>query len=434
MASIGFIGVGKLGQACAEMVAEVHNVVGYDVAPRQPENFTMVPTLKEAVLGQDIVFVAVQTPHDEQYDGRAPTSHLPNKDFDYTIVKEVLREVNEVATKDQLVVLISTVLPGTVRQQLIELLPNTRFVYNPYLIAMGTVKWDMVNPEMVMVGTEDGSETGDAKELIDFYKTIMQNDPRYIVGTWDEVECIKVFYNTFISAKVSLVNMIQDVAEKQGNINAELVCDALATSDRRIMGPGYMKPGMGDGGACHPRDNIALRYMAEQLGLGYDLFDAVMLSREVQAKNMAKSLLELASDDNLPVVIVGKAYKPLVEYTAGSANMLVGHYVEELGGDLYYYDEVVGETPPQSVLDAPAVYLLGHNPQVTYGEQLDFVSEWYGDHRVTGADEALTVATGNGTSLKFAPGSTVVDPWRKTPAIDGVRIVHYGNTRRESLR
>ena len=43
--------------------------------------------------------------------------------------------------------------------------------------------------------------------------------------------------------------MIQDV-EKQGNINAEVVCDALATSDRRIMGPGYMKSCMGDGGAC----------------------------------------------------------------------------------------------------------------------------------------------------------------------------------------
>ena len=130
---------------------------------------------------------------------------------------------------------------------------------------MGTVKWDMVNPEMVMIGTSDGSETGDAKELVDFYKTIMQNEPKYVIGTWDECECIKVFYNTFISAKVSLVNMIQDVAEKQGNINAEVVCDALANSDRRIMGPGYMKPGMGDGGACHPRDNIALRWMAEEL-------------------------------------------------------------------------------------------------------------------------------------------------------------------------
>lgn len=434
MASIGFIGVGKLGQACAEMVAEVHDVVGYDVMPREPENFTMVPTLKEAVIGQDIVFVAVQTPHDPQYDGKAPTSHLPNKDFDYGLVKEVLREVNEVATQDQLIVLISTVLPGTVRRELVPLLPNTRFVYNPYLIAMGTVKWDMVNPEMVMIGTEDGSETGDAKQLIDFYKTIMQNDPRYVVGTWDECECIKVFYNTFISAKVSLVNMIQDVAEKQGNIDAELVCDALANSGRRIMGPGYMKPGMGDGGACHPRDNIALRWMAEQLDLGYDLFDAVMLSREVQAKNMAKSLIANTSGD-MPVVIVGKAYKPLVPYEAGSSSMLVGHYVEEMGTKLYYLDEVIGELPPQEVLNQPAVYLLAHNPQITYGDQLDFVKGWYsGKHRVTEADEALTVATANGTVLSFAPGSVVVDPWRKTPEIPGVRVVHYGNTRPSAPR
>ena len=436
MASVGFIGVGKLGQACAEMVAEVHDVVGYDVNPVEPENFTMSDTLEGAVIGQDIVFIAVPTPHDPQYDGKAPTSHLPNKDFDYSLVKEVLSKVNAVATKDQLVVLISTVLPGTTRRDFIDLIPNARFVYNPYLIAMGTVKWDMVNPEMVMIGTEDGSETGDALELVDFYKTIMQNEPRYIIGTWDETECIKVFYNTFISAKVSLVNMIQDVAEKQGNINAEVVCDALAFSDKRIMGPGYMKPGMGDGGACHPRDNIALRWMAEELDLGYDLFDAVMLSREVQAENMAKRLMELAGGtpyhdviiNNKPVVIVGKAYKPLVEYEAGSASMLVGHYIEEQGFDLFYYDEKTGDVPPQEVLDNPAIYLLAHNPGITYGEQLDTVPGWYGDHKVTDCDDAL-VSTGNGTELNFAPGSIVVDPWRKTPDIEGVQVIHYGNTR-----
>ena len=441
MASVGFIGVGKLGQACAEMVAEVHDVVGYDVNPVEPENFTMSNTLEGAVLGQDIVFIAVPTPHDPQYDGKAPTSHLPNKDFDYTLVKQVLSEVNAVATKDQLVVLISTVLPGTTRREFIDLIPNARFVYNPYLIAMGTVKWDMVNPEMVMIGTEDGSETGDALELVDFYKTIMQNEPRYIIGTWDETECIKVFYNTFISAKVSLVNMIQDVAEKQGNINAEVVCDALATSDRRIMGPGYMKPGMGDGGACHPRDNIALRWMAEELDLGYDLFDAVMLSREVQAENMAKRLMELAGGmayhdvtiNSMPIVVVGKAYKPLVEYEAGSASMLVGHYIEDQGYDLHYYDEKTGDIPPQEVLDNPAVYLLAHNPGVTYGDQLDTVPGWYGDHKVTDCDDAL-ISTGNGTELSFATNSIVVDPWRKTPEIDGVTVIHYGNTRKESLR
>ncbi len=442
MASIGFVGVGKLGQACAEMVAEVHQVVGYDVNPVEPENFTMVDKMEDAVKGQDIVFVAVPTPHDPQYDGKAPTSHLPNKDFDYSIVRQVLSQVNAVATKDQLVVLISTVLPGTVRREFVNLIPNARFVYNPYLIAMGTVKWDMVNPEMVMIGTEDGDESGDAKELIDFYKTIMQNEPRYIVGTWDECECIKVFYNTFISAKVSLVNMIQDVAEKQGNINAEVVCDALATSDRRIMGPGYMKPGMGDGGACHPRDNIALRWMAEELDLGYDLFDAVMESREVQAENMANKLMELAGNEHptfglvpeLPIVIVGKAYKPLVEYEAGSSSMLVGHYISKAGFDLHYYDEQTGDVPRDEILNNSAVYLLAHNPGVTYGDQLDTVPGWYDDHNVSDCDTALTVKTGNGSELNFAPGSIVVDPWRKTPAILDVRVVHYGNTRKEALR
>jgi len=437
MASIGFIGVGKLGQACAEMVAEVHQVVGYDVNPVEPENFTMVDNMEDAVKGQDIVFIAVPTPHDPQYDGKAPTSHLPNKDFDYTIVKDILEKVNAVATQEQLIVLISTVLPGTVRREFIPIITNTRFVYNPYLIAMGTVKWDMVNPEMVMIGTEDGSETGDAKELVDFYKTIMQNNPKYIIGTWDECECIKVFYNTFISAKVSLVNMIQDVAEKQGNINAEVVCDALANSDRRIMGPGYMKPGMGDGGACHPRDNIALRFMAENLNLGYDLFDAVMLSREVQAENMAIRLMDLACETHpvfglitsMPIVIVGKAYKPLVPYETGSSSMLVGHYIDKEGIDLYYYDEQTGDIPPEDVLNQPAVYLLAHNPSITYGDQLDFVPKWYGEHNVTDCDEALAVSTGNGTELTFAPGSVVVDPWRKTPNIEGVNVIHYGNTR-----
>jgi UDPglucose 6-dehydrogenase len=204
------------------------------------------------------------------------------------------------------------------------------------------------------------------------------------------------------------------------------------------MGPGYMKPGMGDGGACHPRDNIALRWMAEELDLGYDLFDAVMRSREVQAENMANCLIQNATagagqTPAMPVVIVGKAYKPMVPYDAGSSSMLVGHYVEDQC-ELYYYDEVMGEIPPEEVLNSPAVYLLAHNPEITYGEQLDFVKGWYDQHRVTGADEALTVATANGSKLSFAEGSVIIDPWRKIPEIPGCSVVHYGNTRLNALR
>ena len=395
---VAMIGCGKLGQDCAEVMAQQYMVEGYDVEPRQPENFAMKGSIAEAVKDKDIVFIAAPTPHDPRYDGSTPTAHLEPKDFDYTIVKNILQEVNQFVNKKQLVVLISTVLPGTTRRELEPLITNARFVYNPYLIAMGSVKWDMVNPEMIMIGTEDGSKTGDAKELIDFYKPMMQNNPRYVVGTWDECESIKIFYNTFISAKIGLVNMIQDVAEKQGNINVDVVTSALAYSDMRIMGPKYMTAGMGDGGACHPRDNIALRWMADHLGLGYDLFDAIMGAREVQAENLAKKLMSY----NLPIVIVGKAYKPHVPYTNGSYSLLIGHYVEKAGRTLYYKDEHTGDTPPKAL--GKAVYLLAHNPNVTYG-------------------------TDDTSKYDFPEGSIIVDPWRQCPQLEGCTVVEYGNTR-----
>lgn len=284
---IGFIGLGKLGLPCAEVIAKNHDVTGYDVVTVDTDKVEQKDTIAECVADRDIVFVAVPTPHDPDYDGKAPTAHLEPKDFDYSIVIDVLKEANKYMDDSQLLVLISTVLPGTVRREFDHLVTNTRFVYNPYLIAMGTVAWDMVNPDMVMIGTEDGEKTADANQLVNFYHTIMENNPQYHIGTWDECECIKVFYNTFISMKIGLVNMIQDVAEKQGNINVDVVTDALASSKQRLMSKAYMKAGMGDGGACHPRDNIALRYMAQNLGLEYDIFDSIMNAREVQAKNLA---------------------------------------------------------------------------------------------------------------------------------------------------
>ena len=401
---VGFIGVGKLGMACAETMASKHNVTGYDIYPVKSDKIKIATQLEDAVLGKDLVFIAVQTPHDPSYGGAEPITHLKNKDFDYTVVNEVLRQVNAVATPDQLVVLISTVLPGTTRRELKNNITNARFIYNPYLIAMGSVEWDMVNPEMVIIGTEDGSETGDAKLLTNFYNTLMENDPRYVVGTWDEAECIKVFYNTFISAKIGIVNMIQDVAVKQGNINVDVVTKALADSTMRIMGPKYMTAGMGDAGPCHPRDNIALRYLAENLDLGYDMFDTIMKAREIQAKNMARYIYD--NRGGLPVYIHGKAYKPGVAYLEGSYSLLIGYYLNQMGIVPEYIDPLTEERNPVSVRGC---ILLAHNQQITYG--------------YAGVDSEQKLY------CEFEDGSIVIDPWRKFATPKNIKVIHYGNTR-----
>ena len=402
--NVGFIGVGKLGMACAETMASKHNVTGYDIYPRTSDKIKIATNLEEAVTGKELIFIAVQTPHDPVYGGDQPITHLKNKDFDYTIVNDVLRQVNEFATPDQLVVLISTVLPGTTRRELRNNITNARFIYNPYLIAMGSVEWDMVNPEMVIIGTEDGSETGDAKLLTDFYKTIMENNPRYVVGTWDEAECIKVFYNTFISAKIGIVNMIQDVAIRQGNINVDVVTKALADSTMRIMGPKYMTAGMGDAGPCHPRDNIALRYLAEELDLGYDLFDTIMKAREQRAKNMARYIYDNRKD--LPVYIHGKAYKPDVAYLEGSYSLLVGYYLQQMDIVPTYIDPLTEPSVPASVRGC---VLLAHNTQITYG--------------YAGVNQEQKLY------CEIEDGSIVIDPWRKFTTPKNIQVIHYGNTR-----
>jgi UDPglucose 6-dehydrogenase len=404
--NIGFIGLGKLGLSCSEVMAEYYDVSGYDImSVDTTSSMTIKKSLAEAVINKDLIFVAVPTPHDTEYDGSKPISNLPSKDFDYSIVQSVLTEINQYVNKKQLVVLISTVLPGTVRLHLEPCISNARFIYNPYLIAMGSVKWDMVNPECLIIGTEDGSRTGDAQLLIDFYKPMMKNDPKINVGTWDEAESIKIFYNTFISAKIGLVNMIQDVAEKNGNINVDVVTDALKAATQRITGPRYLTAGMGDAGACHPRDNIALRYLAERLDLGYDLFHAIMHSRDQQAKNMALKLVSLSKKYNLPIVIHGRAYKPYVSYTVGSYSELVGHFVEQSGLKVAYADPLTGDT-----WAGQAVILMAHNPAITY------------------ADTGVDIKPAN-FYFYIESGSVILDPWRTIKDLENCTIIHYGNTR-----
>ena len=398
---IGIIGVGRLGQDCAEVIAENgHEVSGYDINPFKSDSITRVDTIEELVKDKEYVFVAVPTPHDPAYDGSTPSMHLEPKDFDYTIAKSVISEANTYMNDKQSIILISTVMPGTIRNQLIPLVTNTKFVYNPYLIAMGTIRWDMVNPEMIMIGTEDGSKTGLANDLSFFYISFMENNPRTIIGTWEEVETMKIFYNTFITTKVVLTNMIMDVALKIGNINVDVVTDALQNCNKRITGPQYMTAGMPDGGSCHPRDNIAMRWLAQEYDLGYDLFNSVMLAREVQAKNMADVIVLHAKAHNMKCIIVGKAYKADVEYIQGSGSILVGHYVTEEGVELHYYDT---HTDNYYQSDVPSVYLLAHN----FGK----ISE-----------------QNTTNSVRIPDGSIVIDPWRQYEN-ENCTVIHFGNTR-----
>ena len=377
---IGFIGLGKLGMPCAEAIAKRgFDVSGYDIVNKNSSHIEIRESIEDVCRDRDIVFVATPTPHEDGYDGRAPTSHLPVKDFNYDAVKKVLTTCNKHMGITQTLVLISTVLPGTCRRELQPLVTNTKLMYNPYLIAMGTVAYDMVNPEMIMIGSKNGLKGKNCKirsELLEsFYNQVCENMPRVEIGTFEEAESMKIFYNTFISTKVSLVNMIQDVAHKLGHMNVDVVTNALAKSTKRITSSAYMKAGMGDGGSCHPRDNIALRWLAKDLSLGYDMFESIMTAREKQAETMALAILTHGKN----VLFTSDSYKPGTDLIDGSSSLLVQHYVIKHGGQI-----VDGVSTPVEV-----IVRVHESDKVT-------------------ADE----------------NTVIFDPWRSYPPADNV--VHYG--------
>ena len=388
---IGFIGLGKLGLPCAEAMSKKgFDVLGYDIKSITSDLIKIVGSIDEVCVDRDIIFVAVPTPHEEGYDGREPTSHKEVKDFDYALLVQVLKKLQTILSKDQAIAVISTVLPGTFRSLLNPIFESSAFkgvkqanlIYNPYLIAMGTVEEDLKNPEMIIIGTK-GGVTDTSKVLKEhihalkqFYTVLCDYPPRFEIGRFEDAECIKIFYNTFISTKLAIVNMIQEIGNKLFFTDVDKVTNALAKSNKRIMSPNYMKAGMGDGGPCHPRDNIALRWLAKNLNLGYDMFETIMTAREKQAENMAIDILLYGKN----IRFSSNSFKKDSKLIEGSYSLLVQHYIKMHGGTV-----VDG-------LDAPADVLV----------------------RV------------HDTDLADVPTQTTIfDPWRTYSSKDHL-VVHYG--------
>jgi UDPglucose 6-dehydrogenase len=155
---------------------------------------------------------------------------------------------------------------------------------------------------------------------------------------------------------------------------------------------------MGDGGHCHPRDLIAMSWLAQRLGLSTDVLGYMARAREAQSGWLADLVQQWADQTGLDVMILGKAYKPGSDLTGGSPALLLAHQLKERGvlfdhrdphTDLWF-DGIDGE---------PArVFVIA-----------------------TRHDDFLTCG--------FPPGSVVIDPHGYMPDQPGVTTIRVGRKR-----
>lgn len=400
-----------MGLPCALAAAEKHDVVGYDPdqgvqeilrTRRYPHReagaqellektpLQVLDSVAAVVAHSEIVFVAVQTPHAPEYEGITRLSNN-RADFDYSFLTQAVRDIAWEAKeqgKPIALAIISTVLPGTCRREVLPLLnPWVRLVYNPFFIAMGTTIRDYLNPEFVLIGTEDKTQT----RVEEFYRALHDRPIRHM--SIESAELTKVLYNCFIGLKIILANTAMEICDRLGG-NCDGVMAALASASDRLTSPRYLRPGMGDGGGCHPRDNIALSWLSRSLGMHYDLFGMVMLIRERQTEYLADLAARKSDELDLPVVVLGKAFKPETGITTGSPAVLLFNILSESGVDVHQYDPEI-DSGSQHSWPARAVFVIATNHESFRG-------------------------------FDIPRGSVVIDPWGEQSERDGVETVRVG--------
>jgi len=409
--------MGKLGFPVAMTYASHgHDVVGYDVSstpkeilqsrkyPHREANaqemletttLKIVDSIDDVVTHADLVFVAVQTPHGPEYEG---VTRMPDtrSDFDYSILNHAVKMIVATSThltKHVTLVVISTVLPGTSERDILPILnrsPYVSFVYSPKFIAMGTTIDDERHPEFVLLGI-DKSDSRGVEEVSSFYRSMHAPEKLRFMSV-ESAELTKVAYNVFLGLKIVAANAIMEIAHKTG-ANCDDVTDALAKATDRVVSSRYMRGGMGDGGNCHPRDQIALSWLADELNLSYDLCGAMINARESQTEWLAELCVDASQNGKLPIIILGKAYKKGTNLTGGSCATLLANILTEYDGlTVSQWDPHVDEARS---FDDPAVFIFATNH-----------------------DEFF--------SMTFPSGAVIVDPWGLVKDQLGVKVTRVG--------
>jgi UDPglucose 6-dehydrogenase len=419
MTTVGWLGLGKLGLPCAAaMACRGVTVAAYDIDHARRDMFAgkvalpdEEPGLPEALaeaarrgtllvaasIGDlvaaepDLIFVCVQTPHAPGYDGSTPAPEV-RRSFDYTALRSAVAAVAE-TDYDGLLAVMSTVTPGTMDRCVRPLLsPGMRLVYNPAFPAMGSVIDDYLNPALVLIGIDEGPACWECAEgLIDLYRQVCHNEPAYQVTSVPSAELAKVAYNAFVSTKITFANALMELCHHTG-ADVDEVTGTLALATDRVISSRYLRGGMGDGGACHPRDLIAMSAEAEHYGLSYDPFGELVRAREAQTGWLADLALyhaELAGLDT--VVVLGKSYKAGSAITAGSPGLLLA-----------------------GMLDGHGVKVLNYDPLVD-GHDWPEAAIWpNGDELAHRAVFVLATPHGEFKAWELPAGSVLIDPWRSS--------------------
>ncbi len=288
--------------------------------------------LERAVLDTDATFLIVPTPSGK------------NGLFSTRFVLEAAGRIGRALRKKKgwhLVVLVSTVAPGSIDAQLKPCLEKESgkrcgrefgLCYNPQFVALGSVIPDFLSPDFILIGQSDPKS---GRLLAGFYKKTCSNDPLIAQMSFVNAELAKISVNTYITTKISFANMLARICEKLPGANVDVVTGALGLDSR--IGKKYLRGAVGYGGPCFPRDNVALAAFAKSIGAPATLAEATDSFNRQEICRLADSVRHKVRKKG-SVAILGLAYKPNTDVVEESLGLLLAKALTGAGIPVSVYD------------------------------------------------------------------------------------------------
>ena len=283
----------------------------------------------EGLAGSSIAIICVGTPS------------RPNGSLNTGFLTNAVREIGTCLAaipRDSwpLIVVRSTIFPGTVRNELMPVFQETcgtcpKLAYHPEFLREGSSVADFFEPPKIVIGTDTPDEVA---PLLSLYETI--EAPRFTVSI-ETAELAKYADNAFHALKITFGNEIGRIAQASG-VDSRQVMDVFLSDRKLNISTKYLRPGFAFGGSCLPKDLRALTYASRAKGVQVPVLENILASN---SQHLERAVRLIADTGARSIGMAGLAFKegtddlresPLVEL----AERLVGK-----GTKLTIYDACV---------------------------------------------------------------------------------------------
>ena len=315
------------------------------------ERLTFTSSAAELFERADIAFVCVDTP---------PSA---SGDADLSRVESVLEAI-PAGTTNAVLVMKSTVPPGTgarLRRALDERgLTGVAYASNPEFLREGSAIKDFLHPDRVVVGAD---EPAVGERVAGLYRAFGGSE---LITDVTSAEMIKHASNAFLATKISFINEIANVCEEVG-ANVDEVARGMGLDAR--IGSSFLRPGLGFGGSCFPKDVAALKQLAGNSGYHFQLLSAVIEVNELQKRRaVAKLKRHLGSLRDRRIALWGLAFKPDTDDMREASSVVLAARLIAEGAEVAGYDPVV--SPQQAAALLPrGIQLVRQRPGRSRGRR-----------------------------------------------------------------